>query len=159
MSTELNHLEQGPEKAAQRATPWHRFRRSRSAMISLVVLTIILLVSLGTLHISSKEYQVQQLDFNRHAPQTNSENFAPFGYDVLGRNLLWRCMFGGVISLGIGVAAAAISVVIGTAWGAISGWYGGRVDNVMMRLVDILYGLPYILLVILLKIAFEPKHC
>jgi ABC-type dipeptide/oligopeptide/nickel transport system permease subunit len=70
---------------------------------------------------------------------------------------MWRCLLGGLISLGIGLAAAGISVLIGTAWGAIAGWYGGRIDNLMMRMVDILYGLPYILLIILLKIAFGPK--
>lgn len=140
----------------QRSRVWVRFRRNRPAMVSLVVLTLIILTCLGTLGISSTRYQHQQLDFNRHPPQL-SPDFAPFGYDILGRNLLWRCLFGGVVSLGIGLAAAAISVTIGTLWGIVAGWYGGRIDNIMMRLVDILYGLPYILLIILLKMAFEPK--
>ncbi len=134
---------------------WQRFRHNKSALISLIVLSIILLLCLLTITISSQQYQTQQLQFNRHGPQLAAD-FAPFGYDILGRNLLWRCLFGGLVSLGIGLAAAAISVIIGTTWGAVAGWYGGRIDNLMMRLVDILYGLPYILLVILLKIAFEP---
>jgi oligopeptide transport system permease protein len=67
-----------------------------------------------------------------------------------------RVLYGGSISLGIGLAAAAIAVVIGVAWGAVAGYAGGRVDSIMMRLVDVLYGLPYVLLVILIKLAFEP---
>jgi oligopeptide transport system permease protein len=121
----------------------------------MAALAVVLLMCLATLPISIDQYQLQQLDFNRQPPQLGPV-FAPFGYDLLGRNLLWRCLFGGLVSLGIGLAAAAISVTIGTLWGLTAGWYGGRVDNVMMRLVDILYGLPYILMVILLKIAFEP---
>jgi ABC-type dipeptide/oligopeptide/nickel transport system permease subunit len=135
---------------------WRRFRRNKSAMISLGILLVILAVCFSTVPISMNQYQHQELDFNRQPPQLGPY-FAPFGYDTLGRNMLWRCLFGGLVSLGIGLAAAAISVVIGATWGAVAGWYGGRIDNMMMRLVDILYGLPYILLVILLKIAFEPK--
>ena len=135
--------------------PWRRFWRNRSATVSLIILGIIILACFGTLIISANEYYVQDLNANRRPPQLIP--FAPFGYDILGRNIFWRCLFGGVISLGIGLAAATISVIIGTLWGAVAGWYGGRIDNVMMRLVDILYGLPYILLIILLKIAFEPK--
>ena len=66
-----------------------------------------------------------------------------------------RCLLGGVISLTIGMAAATISVVLGVAVGLIAGYRGGWIDGVLMRIVDILYGLPYILLVILFKIALE----
>lgn len=77
------------------------------------------------------------------------------GTDQLGRDLLVRILAGGGISLGIGISAALISVVIGTAYGMIAGWSGGRVDAVMMRIVDVLYGLPYILLVVLLAVAAD----
>lgn len=75
------------------------------------------------------------------------------GTDALGRSLFVRILAGGGISIGIGVAAALISVTIGTLYGALAGYFGGRVDAVMMRIVDILYGLPYILLVVLLAVA------
>jgi ABC-type dipeptide/oligopeptide/nickel transport system permease subunit len=78
-----------------------------------------------------------------------------FGYDALGRSLVARCLLGGTISLGVGVAAAAISVVVGVTVGLVAGYRGGWVDALLMRSVDVLYGLPYILLVILFKIAFE----
>jgi len=77
------------------------------------------------------------------------------GVDALGRSLLARLLAGGAVSLGIGVAAASIAVGIGTLYGAIAGYRGGRTDAVMMRVVDILYGLPYILLVVLLAVAVD----
>lgn len=76
-----------------------------------------------------------------------------FGTDKLGRDLLVRCLAGGGVSIGIGLAAATISVLIGTIYGAFAGYVGGRTDAVMMRIVDVLYGLPYILLVVLLAVA------
>lgn len=78
-----------------------------------------------------------------------------FGTDSLGHSLLGRCLIGGVISLSIGLAAAAISVALGLSVGLVAGYRGGWVDALLMRSVDVLYGLPYILLVILFKIAFE----
>jgi ABC-type dipeptide/oligopeptide/nickel transport system permease subunit len=80
-----------------------------------------------------------------------------FGYDPLGRSILARSLFGGTISLSVGLAAATISVVLGVAVGLFAGYRGGWVDSALMRFVDIMYGLPYILLVILFKIAFEPQ--
>jgi oligopeptide transport system permease protein len=77
------------------------------------------------------------------------------GTDGLGRDLLVRCLAGGGISLGIGLAAAAIAVVIGTFYGTLAGYLGGRADAVLMRIVDILYGLPSILLVVLLAVAAD----
>jgi oligopeptide transport system permease protein len=75
------------------------------------------------------------------------------GTDVLGRSLLVRVMAGGGISLAIGVLAALLSVFIGTMYGALAGYMGGRIDAAMMRVVDVLYGLPYVLLVVLLAVA------
>lgn len=78
-----------------------------------------------------------------------------FGTDKLGRDLFTRCLVGGAVSLGVGLAASLISVMIGLAWGAAAGYLGGRIDAFMMRTVDVLYGLPYILLVVLLAVAGE----
>lgn len=77
------------------------------------------------------------------------------GTDLLGRDLLVRCLAGGGVSLSIGIAAAALSVLLGTIYGSIAGYVGGRTDAVMMRIVDVLYGLPYILLVVLLAVAVD----
>lgn len=80
-------------------------------------------------------------------------NTTTLGTDKLGRSVLVRVLTGGGISLGIGLAAALISVTIGTLYGVIAGYAGGKTDAVMMRIVDIIYGLPYILLVVLLAVA------
>jgi ABC-type dipeptide/oligopeptide/nickel transport system permease subunit len=83
----------------------------------------------------------------QHAP------LIPFGTDNLGRDVFIRSLAGGGVSIGIGLAAAGISVLIGTLYGAIAGYVGGKTDAILMRVVDVLYGLPYILLVVLLAVA------
>jgi len=77
------------------------------------------------------------------------------GSDALGRSLFVRVLAGGGVSLTIGIAAALLSVIIGTIYGAVSGYAGGRLDALLMRIVDVLYGLPYVLLVVLLAIAAD----
>ena len=77
------------------------------------------------------------------------------GTDLLGRDVLTRSLAGGAISLLVGLAAAAISVLLGTVYGAVSGYIGGRTDAILMRVVDVLYGLPTLLLVVLLAVAVD----
>ena len=88
-------------------------------------------------------------------PPTLSVDWMAFGTTKLGQPMLGRCLLGGVLSLAIGFVAAAISVLLGVTVGLFAGYRGGWVDAVLMRSVDILYGLPYVLMVILLKIALE----
>ncbi|MCB9845663.1 MAG: ABC transporter permease [Phycisphaeraceae bacterium] len=77
------------------------------------------------------------------------------GTDKLGRSVLVRLLLGGAVSLGVGIGAALMAVVIGTVYGAVAGYAGGRLDSVMMRVVDVIYGLPTVLLVVLLAVASE----
>ncbi len=87
------------------------------------------------------------------ATQMDNTQFSMFGTDQLGRDLFSRCIVGGTISVAVGIAAATIAVVLGTLWGAIAGFRGGKTDAVMMRVVDVLYGLPAIMLVVLITVA------
>jgi oligopeptide transport system permease protein len=124
---------------------------------------IILCLLLGTCIISlpwtlrrdsSFYFDNQRTDFPLKAPQAHP-GWLLFGTSKLGQSLLGQCLAGGVISLAIGVAAAAISVALGVSVGLVAGYRGGWLDSLLMRIVDILYALPYILLVILFKIALE----
>ncbi len=94
-------------------------------------------------------YAVGQVENARKAPGDGTL----LGTDHLGRSLATRCLVGGAISLIVGLASGLIAVTIGTLYGAIAGYAGGRIDAAMMRIVDILYGLPYVLLVVLLAVA------
>jgi oligopeptide transport system permease protein len=88
-------------------------------------------------------------------PTRNRPLWFVLGSDSLGRSVAVRCLAGGGVSLCVGIAAAGLSVLIGTLYGAVAGYAGGVVDGVMMRIVDILYGLPYVLLVVLLAVAVD----
>jgi oligopeptide transport system permease protein len=123
------------------------------------VLLLIMLACLLTLPWTARDggafyYDLQHQNAGQQPP-TFSHLWMVMGTTKLGQSLLGRCLLGGVISLAIGVAAAAVSVFLGVIVGVVSGYRGGWVDTVLMRFVDILYGLPYILMVILLKIGLE----
>lgn len=147
----------------------YRRKRFTPATVGAVVLIVMGLTCLLTLPASIRMYNTQHLEHKlspptlESLPVKNAEGeverrlplYQTMGTDGLGRSLLWRCALGGAISLGIGLTAAAITVVIGTTWGLLAGYAGGRIDATMMRIVDVLYGLPYILLVLLLVVAVE----
>lgn len=130
-------------------------RRLTTGRLGAVLFLLIALPCYVTLPWSLSRYDVQRSDDldKLLAPPNWSE---PMGTDDLGRSLMWRCLLGGAISLGIGMAAAGIAVGIGVTWGAMSGYAGGRIDSAMMRAVDVFYGLPYILLVVMISLALQP---
>jgi oligopeptide transport system permease protein len=98
-------------------------------------------------------WSYDQIDWNavRAAPFTHGH---ALGTDSVGRDLLARTLIGTRITLAVAGAAALVALLIGTAWGAIAGWAGGRVDEAMMRVVDALYALPFMFVVILLMVVF-----
>jgi ABC-type dipeptide/oligopeptide/nickel transport system permease subunit len=130
-------------------TPWQRFRRHRAAMISMLVLAAMLLACGVTLPWSVYAMRDQALGETRQAPTWSR----PLGTDELGRSMLARTLYGGAISLTLGILAAVIAVVIGTAYGAVAGYVGGRTDAFLMRAVDVLYAMPSILLVMLFTVS------
>jgi oligopeptide transport system permease protein len=129
---------------------WYRLKQNRLAMIGLFILLIMVLISLLTAWIAPYSYEVQ--DLNLGATPPSAEHW--LGTDIFGRDMLTRIMYGSRVSLAVGFLATAVSLIIGVTWGAVSGFSGGRVDSVMMRIVDILYALPFVIFVILLMVVF-----
>jgi oligopeptide transport system permease protein len=137
---------------------WSRAMRSPRVVVGGLVLLLITLTCLvtlpWTLDAETPLYYDRQLPAVRQPPSGGSFVYY-FGTDTLGRSIIARCLLGGAISLAIGLAAAAVSVVLGVSVGLLAGYRGGWLDSLLMRMVDVMYGLPYILLVILFKVAFQ----
>ena len=138
---------------------WLKSLQNIRVAIGGAVLLVIFLICVATLpwtlrSSSSLYYDQQNPGLPLKPPDTHSL-YQFFGTDLLGHSLLGRSLIGGAISLSIGICAAAISVALGVSVGLVAGYRGGWVDSLLMRSVDVLYGLPYILLVILFKIALE----
>jgi len=128
-----------------------RLLRNRGAVAGMVVLGLLVLAALAGPALTPYAYdEVNKTDV-WFAPLQHGHLF---GTDALGRDLLARLLMGLRVSLAIGLVATLVSLVIGVAWGAVAGFVGGRLDEVMMRFVDVLYSLPFIFFVILLMVTF-----
>ncbi len=160
--TPASHPEPNPKAAPEMAPiqfeegsslwkdAWRRLRKNRMAVVGAIILAI-----LGTLcslspWISPYEYDATNLALGASPPSGDHW----MGTDNLGRDLLTRCLYGGGISLLVGISATAVSLTIGVIYGATSAYIGGKVDSFMMRVVDILYALPFTIFVILLTVMF-----
>ena len=100
--------------------------------------------------IAPHSYSYQNLDLGAQPPSS----IFLLGTDTLGRDLFSRILYGARVSLMVGFVATGVALVIGVSWGIIAGYFGGRVDSIMMRIVDVLYGLPFIIFIILLMVIF-----
>jgi oligopeptide transport system permease protein len=129
-----------------------RLARNRAAMISSAVLALIVVIALVGPLVWPHDYRTVYRDRLLIGP--TFDNLHLFGTDIYGRDMVARVMMGLRISLAVGATATLVSLVIGVAWGAIAGYAGGRVDQVMMRIVDILYAIPFIFFVILVTVVF-----
>ncbi|KJS09494.1 MAG: peptide ABC transporter permease [Gammaproteobacteria bacterium BRH_c0] len=129
---------------------WVRLRRNHLALAGLGILIFLAIVSLLTPWIAPYGYEAQNLALGATPPSWQHW----FGTDIFGRDLLTRVMYGGRMSLMVGFVATGVALVIGVLWGTVAGYAGGRVDAVMMRLVDILYALPFMIFIILLMVVF-----
>ena len=130
-----------------------RFLRNKAAMVGLIVFCIVAFLSFGAPYFGLHAQDDIDWDMTNWAAPDFSKAFY-LGGDANGRDLLVRMLYGGQVSLTVGFVATLVSLVIGTLWGATAGFIGGRVDNMMMRIVDILYSIPFIFFVILLTVIF-----
>ena len=127
-----------------------RLYKNKPATISALVLGLMVLGALMTPLIAPYDYEVQNLDLGATPPSAAHW----LGTDIFGRDLLTQILYGGRISLAVGFVATGVALVIGVSWGAIAGYFGGRIDSIMMRFVDIIYALPFMVFIILLMVVF-----
>ena len=127
-----------------------RLKANRLALVGAIFLVILILLALLTPFIAPYEYDFQNRGLSSSGPSLNHW----LGTDYLGRDLLTRMLYGSRISLLVGFVATFVALVIGVSWGTVAGYLGGRVDSLMMRIVDALYGIPFIILIILLMVVF-----
>lgn len=129
---------------------WRRLRKNRMAVAAAgVLLAVILFCVVGPWFVPHT-FDGQNLAYGAKGPSAAHW----FGTDLHGRDLLVRTMYGGRISLAVGLAATLVSLTIGVSYGAIAGYFGGRVDAILMRVVDVLYTLPFMFVVILFLVLF-----
>ncbi len=148
-STDCPH----PARRSLAAQTWARLCKRKAALLGLfVIVTMSLAFVFGPM-----VWSVSPLETDLGMGATAPSLAHPFGTDEVGRDLLARSMQGGRVSLALGVMATFVSLLIGIAWGAVSAYAGGKTDAVMMRIVDILYALPFTLFVILLMTVM-PRH-
>lgn len=135
---------------------WRRLKMNKIAMVGLGVLTVMIIMSIFAPMFSP--YTYRQIIFSdvSKPPSFSGTNPHWFGTDDLGRDLWTRVWYGGRISLFIGFTAAFLNLIIGTLWGGISGYFGGRIDTIMMRIIEVMVGLPDLIILILLTVVLEP---
>ena len=126
---------------------WRRFRKNKLALLGLVIIALVMFLVIAGPTIAQKNYQFIDTAIKNQSP--NKEYW--FGTDELGRDIFTRVCYGGRVSILIGVACTFVSFIIGTLLGGVAGFFGGKVDDFIMRLVEIIASIPYLVLVIILS--------
>jgi oligopeptide transport system permease protein len=132
---------------------WQRLGKNKMAVISAVILILIVLASFIGPFFLKLSYETQNLQLGAVPPGVRHW----LGTDTLGRDLFVRILYGGRVSMSVGFCATAVALTIGVFYGAISGFLGGKIDMLMMRIVDIIFALPFTVFVILLMVFFGRK--
>jgi oligopeptide transport system permease protein len=127
-----------------------RLTTNKLSLFSLIYIVSLVVMALITPFVAPFDYAYQDLSLGASAPSADHL----LGTDTLGRDLLTRMMYGSRISLMVGFLATSVALVIGVIWGTVAGFSGGKTDAIMMRIVDTLYGIPFIILIILLMVIF-----
>lgn len=129
---------------------WHRLGKNKMAVLSAIILILIIVAAFLGPQFSKQSYETQNLRLGATPPSGDHW----LGTDTLGRDLLVRILYGGQISIAVGLCATAVALTIGVLYGTVSGFLGGKVDAFMMRIVDIIFALPFTVFVILLMVFF-----
>jgi len=147
-----NHVARAPKGRSLTQDAMRRLRKNHAAVASLFLLAFIVIAALIGPYLVPYDYETPDWNAFRAPPSFETGHY--FGTDQNGRDLLARTLYGTRVSLLVALVATAVSMIIGVLYGAVAGYMGGRVDQAMMRFVDIMYALPYILFVILLMVMF-----
>jgi len=131
---------------------WHRLLKNRAAVYSAFIMAFMLMLVVFGPMLISWESDFTDWDHTSSPPSVESGHW--FGTDAVGRDILVRTLEGGRISLLVGLVATIVSLLIGVSYGAVAGYFGGAADRMMMRVVDIIYALPFMFFVILLMVVF-----
>lgn len=131
---------------------WLRLKQNKLAVTSLAIIVLLAIMAVAGPYLSGHTCYDQDLLMANKPPCSSYW----FGTDALGRDLFTRVWYGARISLGIGLATSLICLLLGVLYGGVSGYLGGRTDEVMMRVVDVLYCIPFLLYVTLFMVLFEP---
>ena len=131
---------------------WIRLKKNKMALLGLIIIVCLIIVAIFGPIFSSHTYDEQNLMMTNSSPSW--EHW--FGTDNLGRDIFIRVLYGARISLAIGIVASLLNLFIGVIYGGIAGFFGGKIDRIMMNIVDILYSVPTLLYVILLMVILKP---
>lgn len=132
---------------------WRRLKQNKAAMLGLLVMVILILAAIFADYVAPYGYDDQ--DLMRRFQTPNSQHW--FGTDNFGRDIFSRIVYGAQVSLKVGLIAVGIAMFIGGALGAVAGFYGGKIDNFIMRFIDVLLAIPSILLAISIVAALGPE--
>lgn len=138
------------EQSSLWSDAWRRLLANKAAVAGGLLLIILIFLAIFAPWIAPHSYAYQNLELGAQPP---SEEFF-LGTDTLGRDLFSRILYGARVSLLVGFVATGVALIIGVSWGIVAGYFGGRIDSIMMRIVDVLYGLPFIIFIILLMVIF-----
>jgi oligopeptide transport system permease protein len=127
-----------------------RLKKNKLAVISGIILIALIVLAIFAPWIAPHSYSYQNLELGAVGPSSTYW----LGTDTLGRDQFSRILYGARVSLLVGFVATAVALVIGVSWGIVAGFFGGKIDSTMMRIVDILYGLPFIIFIVLLMVIF-----
>lgn len=146
-----NDIKQSPKRRSMFLEVWRRFRKDKLAMLGLVLLLIFFLIAI----FADVLFDYDEVVIKQHTSERlqGPSKAHPFGTDELGRDILARLVHGARISLVVGIVAVGFSVIVGCPLGAIAGYYGGKLDSIIMRIMDVFLSLPQMLLAITIVAA------
>ena len=154
MSANSNNAQASVKKKSQMLDVWKRLCRNKTAVLGLVIFMLLVLTAIFSPILFNYEQQIIKTDYSSTLLAPCAAH--PFGTDELGRDILFRVMYASTVSLSIGIVTVVVSLFFGLILGSAAGYFGGKVDMIMQRIVEILNSIPYLITVTLLLLVMKP---